>query len=358
MTQENLFSESGWIITDKDLPPKRDEKKYLKDLSTSGDKYLSKPIKKEEGTEPQKQDSVKPKMEKEKEKEKEKKKDKQLRVMIIGAHPDDADYLSGGLAISLTREGHRVKFVAMTNGDIGHQTKSPEELAFIRSREAVNSARALGAEYECLGIHDGHVFVNEENTRKVVKVIREFAPDMIITHRPYDYHRDHRYTGQLVMDASYMLIVPHYYPEFPPQTREMPVICYAFDKFKKPYPFRIDVLLNIDDVYDAKIKAIANHESQFFEWLPWTIQMEGMVTEETDLDKRLELVGMVLNNNFGPITEKYFEFLKRTFPEKKNVSFEAYEICEYGKQPKKSELKKLFPGAYFVKEGELDPFNK
>ena len=156
MTDEKLFSESGWIITDKDLPPKRSEKKVAKEVTTSADKYLSKPVKSVESQDQQKQPEVK-KMDKDKEKTKGK--DNALRVMVIGAHPDDADYLCGGLTLLLAKQGHKVKLVAVTNGNMGHHIKSPEEIAFIRSREAVNSAVALGAEYECLGVPDGHVYL-------------------------------------------------------------------------------------------------------------------------------------------------------------------------------------------------------
>ncbi|MBA7579080.1 N-acetyl-alpha-D-glucosaminyl L-malate deacetylase 1 [subsurface metagenome] len=196
------------------------------------------------------------------------KEDKQKRIMVIGAHPDDADLLTAGLAIKLVANGHRVKFVSVTSGNAGHHKRSSAELAFIRKNEGERSAAALGVEYECLGVDDGHVWVNEENTRKMIKVIREFNPHLIITHRPYDYHRDHRYTGQLIMDASYMLIVPLFHPEFPPQTRDMPIIAYAYDDFAKPYRFEPNVFMNVTDLMEEKTKAITNHESQLYEWLP------------------------------------------------------------------------------------------
>ncbi len=346
--QDVLFDERGWIVKDSDLPPKRTDRKKFKAKETSGMKYLKNANIKM--TSPEKKPSEAPAKRKEVSKMK---MDKTKRIMVIGAHPDDADLLTAGVAIKLVENGHRVKYVSVSNGNAGHHKRSAVELAFIRQHEAERSAAAIGAEYECLGVDDGHIWVNEETMRKVIKVIREFNPDLLITHRPYDYHRDHRYTGQLIMDASYMLIVPLYFPEFPPQTRDMPIICYAYDNFEKPYRFQPDVFVNVSDLIEAKTKAITNHESQLYEWLPWTNKMDDVFEEERDDDMRVKMAEMLITYHFGSITEYYLDLLTKAYPEQKSVSFEAFEICEYGRQPKRKELKELFPGAYFPKKKDI-----
>jgi LmbE family N-acetylglucosaminyl deacetylase len=279
---------------------------------------------------------------------------KVFKVLVIGAHPDDADLLTGGLAIKLRARGHKVKYVAATNGDAGHFRDRDIDLAARRLKEARASADQLGVEYDTLNIPDGHVWVNEEQLRKVVRCIREYAPDLIITHRPIDYHKDHRYVGQLVMDASYMLIVPHFMDEFrTPYTSQMPVIAYAFDHFGNP-DFRPTVIVDVTDVYDKKAFAISQHTSQLMEWLPYTQGILDQIPEEYDYNKRKEIVETLVNYTFSEINSRYRKVIKAGYPERKVRQAEAFEICEYGKQPSLKELKELFPDAIYPSKKELD----
>lgn len=276
-----------------------------------------------------------------------------LKVMVIGAHPDDPDLLTGGLALKLTRRGHKVKYVSVTNGNMGHHKKGPIELAAIELDETEKAAAALGAEYECLNVNDGHVYVNRENLGKVISVIRRYDPDLVISHRLNDYHRDHRYTSQLVLDASYMLIVPHYFPDTPiPESRKMPIFMYAYDKFKKPYPFIPNVLLDVSDVYEDKAKALIHHESQMMEWLPWTMNQEDLVPPGYDDNMRLQILEMLVMHVFSGIMSDYRKLWKKGYGKKPRYG-EAFEICEYGTQPTKKQLKEFFPGCYIPSEKEL-----
>ncbi|MHA1820310.1 MAG: PIG-L deacetylase family protein [Promethearchaeota archaeon] len=277
------------------------------------------------------------------------------KVMVICAHPDDPGLLAGGLGIKLSRLGHKVKFVSLTNGNMGHHIKGPIELAYIELQETKKACEALGVEYECLNINDGHVYVNYENTEKVISVIRRFDPDLVITHRPNDYHRDHRYTSQLVLDASYMLIVPHYFPDTPiPESRKMPIFMYSYDHFEYPRKFRPDVLLDISDVYEQKAAALINHESQMMEWLPWTMNQEDLVPPDYDMKLRLEILEMLMIHVYSGIINDYRKLWKKGYPGKRITKAEAFEICEYGTQPTKQQLKELFPGCYLPSKSELE----
>ena len=157
-----------------------------------------------------------------------------LRIMVIGAHPDDAED-AGGTAAKYIEMGHTVRLVSVTNGDAGHQSMGGGPLALRRSREAKKAGEAIGAEYIVLGNHDGELMPTLENRRTLIMVIREFMPDMIFTHRTNDYHPDHRYTGILVQDAAYMVMVPNIVPETPP-LKKNPVIMFLHDRFTKPNP--------------------------------------------------------------------------------------------------------------------------
>lgn len=143
--------------------------------------------------------------------------DKPLNVIVFGAHPDDCENDAGGLAALYSSMGHKVKFVSLTNGDKGHHEMGGGKLAVIRLKEAKNAGKALGiAEYDVLDNHDGELMPTLENRMDVIRLIREWNSDIVIAPRPNDYHPDHRYTGILVQDAAYMVIVPNILPHTPP----------------------------------------------------------------------------------------------------------------------------------------------
>src|SRR5262245_25242878 len=172
-----------------------------------------------------------------------------LRLLIIGAHPDDADYAAGGTAALYRAAGHVVQMVSMTNGDAGHQTLRGPELARRRRAEAEAAGAVIGATYTVLDNHDGQLLPTLENRCQVIRLIRSFGPDLVLTHRPNDYHPDHRYASQLVQDAAYMVTVPAIVPDTPHLPRD-PVIAYLPDDFQKPYPFQATVVVDVGAALD------------------------------------------------------------------------------------------------------------
>jgi len=145
---------------------------------------------------------------------------RKLRVLAIGAHPDDCDIKFGGTAAKMARAGHAVKFLSVTNGDAGHQTMGGAALAKRRYLETQESARRLGiAEYEVLDNHDGELMPTLEVRRQIIRAIRKWQADIVIGPRTNDYHPDHRYTGVLIQDAAYMVVVPNIVADAPPLER-------------------------------------------------------------------------------------------------------------------------------------------
>src|SRR5215469_14399987 len=206
-----------------------------------------------------------------------------LRVIAFGAHPDDCDLGAGGVAAKYAALGHKVKFVSLTNGDAGHQSMRGEELAKRRRAEALEAGRRIGIEYEVLDNHDGKLLPTLEVREQVIREIRQWNADIVIAPRPNDYHPDHRYTGVLVQDGSYMVIVPDLVTDTPALKRN-PVFLYYSDRFTRPEPFRADIAVSIDDVFEKKISMLDAHVSQFYEWLPWT---EGVLDQvPNDLAER------------------------------------------------------------------------
>jgi len=210
---------------------------------------------------------------------------RQMRIMTIGAHPDDCELTTGGTCMLYAALGHQVKYVYATNGDAGHQRLSGEELASVRAAEVSNGCAIGGFDYEIMENHDGYLDAGIKNRDSLIRIIRQFRPDLIFTHRTNDYHTDHRCTGQLVQDVSYLLMVPNICPDVPALDYS-PIVMQVADGFTKPIPFEATVAVSIDSVFERKMLMVACHRSQFFEWLPWI----GRYESEVPLDEAARFV--------------------------------------------------------------------
>ena len=271
--------------------------------------------------------------------------DGKLRVIAFGAHPDDCELYAGGTACLWSQLGHHVKFVSATNGDIGHWQMAGGPLAQRRTAEVQAAAKILGNAVQVLDIHDGEIEPTLENRRTFTRLIRNWNADIVITHRPNDYHPDHRYTGILVQDAAYMVTVPFFCPDTKP-LRKNPVFLYASDGFQKPNPFRPDVVVSIDSVIDRKMDALAAIVSQFIEG-GCGGGPNDIPRDAADLKARQEQLrkGWMRQHHAG-MANQYRKKLIELYGEEagKQVRYaEAFEICEYGRRPGPDELRKLFP---------------
>ena len=136
-----------------------------------------------------------------------------MNIVCFGGHPDDGEVYAGGTLVKWSRNGHRVLLVSLTNGDIGHHEISGPALARRRLAEAQRSAEIGGFEERILDNHDGELQPTLELRKTIVRIIRECDADIVLTHRPCDYHPDHRYGAMAVQDAAYMVMVPHFCPD-------------------------------------------------------------------------------------------------------------------------------------------------
>lgn len=267
-----------------------------------------------------------------------------LRVLVIGAHPDDPDISCGGTAVLWAAAGHVVKFVSTTSGDTGHHAIGGIELARRRQAEARASAAVAGiAEYQVLDNHTGELEPNVANRRALIRLIREFAPDLVLSHRPNDYHPDHRATGQLVMDSSYILTVPNMVALTDILPRQ-PVILSFADSFTRPCPFQADVVVGIDEVIERKLDMIHCHVSQVYEWLPFNQGVLGEVPAG-EADRRRWLAGQY-GARFELQARRYRPKLVERYGEQRGRAFrfaEAFEVSEYGAQPDEKAIRRLFP---------------
>ena len=262
-----------------------------------------------------------------------------LRIIMIGAHPDDCDDAAGTAAL-FVQMGYAVKFVSVTNGDAGHQVLKGKELAKRRYAEAQEAGKRLGVTYDVLDNHDGLLMPTLDVRLQIIKAIREWNADIVIAPRTNDYHPDHRYTGILVQDAAYMVAVPNIAPETP-ALKKNPVFLYYQDHFQKPNSFRPDITVDITSTFDKKVAAFDAHESQVYEWLPWIGHYFDQVPQnKTD---RIKWLAKRLSD---PITPEMRLSLEKWYGREradKVQHAESYEICEYGEQPNDDDIKRLFP---------------
>jgi LmbE family N-acetylglucosaminyl deacetylase len=266
-----------------------------------------------------------------------------LRLLIIGAHPDDADYSAGGTAALYRAAGHTVRMVSLTNGDAGHHEQPGPKLAQRRLGEATAAGAVIGAVYELFDIHDGELQPTLENRWKVIHLIRTFEPDLILTHRPNDYHPDHRYTSQLVQDAAYMITVPAVVPGTK-HLMKNPVIAYLPDEFQRPYPFQPTIAVDVGPVIDKIIDMLHCHQSQFYEWLAYNTGTRDQVPK-ADTDRRAWLASHV-KDRLRKQAKRFREQLVRCYGAKHADSVEyaeAFEGCEYGAPLDDAAARRLFP---------------
>jgi LmbE family N-acetylglucosaminyl deacetylase len=267
--------------------------------------------------------------------------DGKLRVIAFGAHPDDCDGKFGGTAAKFAQAGAAVKFVSVTNGDAGHQEMGGAALARRRYAETQESARRLGiAEYEVMNNHDGELMPTLEVRRQVIRAIRQWNADIVVAPRSNDYHPDHRYTGVLVQDAAYMVVVPNIVPEAP-ALRRNPIFLYYDDHFQKPAPFRPDVAVSIDDVWETKIDALDAQVSQMYEWLPWVDGNLDRVPKDPEARKK-----WLIQTRGGRISATVRAALEKRYGAEQGRKIqhcECFELCEYGRRVAVEELQKLFP---------------
>ncbi|MBQ3196396.1 MAG: PIG-L family deacetylase [Clostridia bacterium] len=279
-----------------------------------------------------------------------------MKILMIGAHQDDAEFRCGGTAYKLAQLGHRVRFLSMTNGCGGHHILSAEETVAVRAKESAAVAKLLGIEYEIWKDQaDCALLADLTTRRRLIRDIRRFAPDIVIAHRPNDYHADHRASAQLVMDASYMLVVPHECPDVPAM-KNMPVIMYYEDGFTEP-AFRCDFIVGIDEVIDTKLQIAHLNVSQVYEWLPYTNGetvpagekerfewLKGMDTDKAYTDEEILSLPRGYAVRFAKPAAKFRDKLTEKYGKEKGAKIryaEAFALCQYG-APLTAEAAALF----------------
>ena len=266
-----------------------------------------------------------------------------LRIIAFGAHPDDAELKACGVASLWAAQGAKVKFVAMTNGDIGHFAQAGGPLAKRRKAEVTECAKILGIENDVMDIHDGELVPTLENRKKMSRLIRDWQADIVLGHRPYDYHPDHRYTGVLMDDSAVVVVAPFFIPDSPP-TQRNPVFMYYSDAFKHPYPFDPTIVVPIDDAADKKWQCVSAMPSQFGDEDSW--QGRTMANVPRGEQERKSYMLAQGKSRSAAVANQYRERLAALYGKERadKVKYaEAFELGQYGRQASVDELKQMFP---------------
>ncbi len=265
------------------------------------------------------------------------------RILVFGAHPDDAECHVGGL-LSLYRDlNFPVKIISVTDGAMGHYEVSGEPLARRRLAEAQAASALIGSVFEAWHYPDGQLEPTLDLRARVIYEIRTFKPDLVLTHRPYDYHPDHRAVAQLVQDASYMVTVPPIVPDTPILPRD-PVVAYMPDLFTRPNPLRADVIIDVTAKMEQIVELLACHTSQVFEWMPFN---EGVLDQiPADDAARLSWLRRWIEALKWPFTERYQASILEVYgrePVAASMFVEVLEISEYASALDESGKQRLFP---------------
>ena len=270
------------------------------------------------------------------------------RFLMIGAHPDDADIRFGGPAVKLVKAGHTVKFVSMCNGDCGHYSMSGKALADRRYAETQASKAISGIfEYQVMSdIHDCEITADVATRKRVIRIIREFAPDVVLSHRLCDYHADHRATAQLVQDAAYLTQVPAYCPEsLIPEVN--PVFGCVWDAFTDPRPIRPDAAVDIDDVLEQKCRMLDCHVSQVYEFLHWENTKTVLDPAKMSWEEKKAHLIQGWCERFKKAADENRQALIEQFGEEKGSSIrfaEFFELSPYGRKISVEEFRNLMNG--------------
>lgn len=270
--------------------------------------------------------------------------DKPLRIICFGAHPDDGELKAGGVAALWAKQGHAVKFVSVTNGDIGHWREAGGPLAKRRIEEVKGVSEVLGTTSQVLDIHDGELMPTLENRKTIIRLIREWDADIVMSHRPNDYHPDHRYTGVLVQDAAFMVAVPFIVPDVEP-LKKNPIFLYYTDRFQKPNPSTADVVVDIDSVIEQTTDALSVMESQFLEGGALGAE-NNLWSSEAEKKEKIQAMRKRFQQRYVSVANEYRQELIERYGENKGNRVKhalAFELCEYGRQVSREELNKLFP---------------
>ena len=258
-----------------------------------------------------------------------------FHVLYLGAHPDDGDYDYGAAIAQLVRSGAKVSVATFCYGCKGHVDMEPAALAARRRKEAQAAAKIYGLErYIVNECPDCELDASRAWRERMGRLIRDLAPDMVLTHRPVDYHADHRAVGQVSQDLAYFLGVPHWCPDTP-VPEKLPFFMYTVDAFTVPRRLRPDLVINCEPTLEIAAKGISCHVSQLFEWMPPQDGIDPKTLSTPEI--RWEYIRKYVKDYYLDFSSRYPELVEKLFG-RRDVPVTVAELSEYSREPAKCEI--------------------
>jgi LmbE family N-acetylglucosaminyl deacetylase len=266
-----------------------------------------------------------------------------LRVMVVAAHPDEADMYAGGTAALFAEMGAAVKFLSLTNGDAGHHEIGGMQLARRRWNEAQKAARCLGIdEYEVLNEHDGELFPTKANRDQVIERIRKWEPDILIGFNPEGYgHWDNRNAGKILAYAIPFAGLPAILPTIPEIKKD--ILCLWMWDFATIDRHKHDIAIDVTPTIEKKLLACDAHATQFYEFAP---HERGFIDEVPKVLEEKRSFILRYWPQFMYAQESQRDGLAKWYGAEKSEKIEyaeTFQIAPYGFHPTDEEIRKLLP---------------
>ncbi|MCO4293903.1 PIG-L family deacetylase [Solitalea sp. MAHUQ-68] len=267
-----------------------------------------------------------------------------IRVLVLTAHPDEAEEYVGGTIASFAEHGAEVQIASLTNGDVGHWTMTKEAIAERRKQEAIAAGKILGASYLISNHHDGELEPSIEVRKEIVTIIRKWNPDIVITFMEMlgGGHPDNMAVATAVRQGAGLSFAPLFLPEIPALTKR-PVFLVVRDYYSKKFTHQADVVIPIDKTYNKKLDSFAAHASQFFEFAPY---QRGILNEVPKEPKNYKTFFEKYWGDYSAISDSMRNWLNTHYGEVKGKQFEhaeEFEYASFSRRLDKEELLKLFP---------------
>jgi len=200
------------------------------------------------------------------------------RILAIHAHPDDVEILAGGTVALLAAAGHKITIVTMTPGDCGSAELDADAIAAMRRSEAAAAAALIGAEYRCAEFRDLAIYSDDASRRRVVEILRQARPDLVLTSAPIDYMCDHEATSALVRDACFAAPARNYATRASIPAPPLGAIPHLYffdpvggvDRDEREVP--ADFYVNVSATFATKRRMLEQHASQ----RAWLLKHHGI----------------------------------------------------------------------------------
>lgn len=212
------------------------------------------------------------------------------RVLAIAAHPDDIEFLMAGTMLRLKDVGYELHYFNVANGCCGSMEYDRETTAAMRLQEAQDAAREMGAVFHGPVANDLEIFYEKSLLARVASVVRDVAPEIVLTHAPADYMEDHMNTCRLAVTAAFVRGMPNFPVDPPRPAVSQSVTVYHAQPYFNHDPLgtlvKPQLFVDVTDLAEEKAKLLSCHRSQK-DWLDQTQGQDSYIATLRRLDSEV-----------------------------------------------------------------------